>query len=116
MGRPLKIPALVGQSAVRLSLLEDMRIHDVFHVSLVKPYRHGGAGVVPPPLLALDNSLQYEIESIVAQRGRGSTQQYLIRWKGYSSVHDTWKPSSGLKNAPEIVAAWNVHRLEQASA
>ena len=113
---PFKVAALVGQSAVRLNLLEDMRIHDVFHVSLVKPYQHGGTGVVPPPLLALDNSLQYEIECIVAQRGRGSTLQYLTRWAGYSGDHDTWEPASGFKNAPEIVAAWNVRRLQQDSA
>jgi len=63
---PFKVAALVGQAAVRLDLLTDMGIHPVFHVSLVKPYRHGGTGVAPSPVLALDNSVQYVIDHIVA--------------------------------------------------
>ena len=107
---PFKVAALVGGSAVRLNLLKDMGIHNVFHVSLVKPYRHGGTGVAPPPVLALDNTLQYEVERILGQRGRGRKLEYLVRWRGYSSDHDTWEPASEVGNAPDIVAAWEAQR------
>jgi len=105
---PFGVVALVGKSAVKLALLKDMGIHPVFHVSLVKPYHHGDTGVAPPPVMALDNTVQYEIEKIVAQRGRGRSLQYLIKWKGYDDVHNSWEPAIGLKNAPEVVAAWRV--------
>jgi hypothetical protein len=103
---PFKVEALVGKAAVRLSLLKDMGVHPVFHVSLVKKYHHDGTSVAPPPVLALDNSVQFEIESIIAQRGSGRTLQYLVKWKGYSQAHNSWEPASELGNAPDIVAAW----------
>jgi hypothetical protein len=104
---PFKVEALVGKAAVKLSLLKNMGIHPVFHVSLVKPYLHDGTSdAVPPPVLALDNSVQYEVESILAQRGRGRTLEYLVKWRGYSTQHNSWEPASGLENAPEVVAAW----------
>jgi hypothetical protein len=104
---PFKVEALVGKAAVKLALLKNMGIHPVFHVSLVKPYLHDGTSdAVPPPVLALDNSVQYEVESILAQRGRGRTLEYLVKWKGHSTQHNSWEPASGLENAPEVVAAW----------
>ena len=104
---PFKIAALVGKLAVKLDLLADMGVHPVFHVSLVKPYLHGGALVAPPPVLALDNTLQYEVESIVAERGRGKSKEFLVKWLGYDSNHNSWEPAAGLRNAPEVIAAWS---------
>jgi len=103
---PFQIEALVGKVAVRLSLLKTMGIHPVFHVSLVKPYLHDGTSAAPPPVLTLENDVQFEVDHILAQRGRGRTLQYLVRWRGYSPQHDSWEPASELKNAPEVVAAW----------
>jgi len=110
---PFQVVALVGKNAVKLALLKDMGIHPVFHVSLVKPYHHGDTCVAPPPVMALDNTVQYEIEKIIAQRGRGRSLQYLIKWKGYEDVHNSWEPAISLKNAPEIVAAWRADHPQQ---
>jgi hypothetical protein len=33
--------------------------------------------------------------------------EYLVRWKGYSSVNDSWEPSASLFNCPEIVKKYN---------
>jgi hypothetical protein len=33
--------------------------------------------------------------------------EYLVRWKGYSSVNDLWEPSASLSNCPEIVKNYN---------
>ncbi len=33
--------------------------------------------------------------------------EYLIKWKGYSSVNDSWEPSASLSNCPEIVKKYN---------
>jgi hypothetical protein len=109
---PFKIAALVGKAAVRLDLLKDMGIHNVFHVSLVKPYQHDGTGGTPPTVLALDNTEQFEIERIVQERGKGKKKEYLVKWIGYSDAHNSWEPADGLKNAPDIIAEW--HTAQQA--
>ncbi|XP_017776559.1 PREDICTED: chromodomain-helicase-DNA-binding protein 1 [Nicrophorus vespilloides] len=44
----------------------------------------------------------YEVEAIVNERRVRKSRQYLIRWKGYGSEHDTWEPETTL-NCPEIL-------------
>jgi hypothetical protein len=110
---PFQIAALVGKAAVKLNLLAHMKIHDVFHVSLVKPYKHGSTGVAPPPVMTLDNQLEYEIDRILDDRGKGRNKEYLVKWLGYPDSESSWELADSLQNAPDVVAAYE---LSQASA
>ena len=81
--------------AYRLALPEHMRIHDVFHVDLLSPYKETeqyGPAFSPPPPDLIDGEEEQEIESIldVRRKGRSRSLQYLIHWKGYPSSHDEW--------------------------
>ena len=64
-----------------------MKIHDVFYVDLLLPYKemeaYGTPFTCPPPIINSDK--EYEIEAILdAQRkGRERQLQYLVHWKGY---------------------------------
>ena len=40
---PFKVSKCIGPDAVRLDLPPGMIIHNVFHVSLVKPYKNDGS-------------------------------------------------------------------------
>jgi hypothetical protein len=104
---PFQVAALVGKAAVKLNLLESMGMHPVFHVSLLKPYVHGSTGVAPPPVRTLDNTWDLEVERVMAERGRGRSKEYLIRWRTGSDACDSWEPAIGLKNMPEVLQAWN---------
>jgi hypothetical protein len=33
--------------------------------------------------------------------------EYLVMWKRYSSVNDSWEPSASLSNCPEIVQKYD---------
>ena len=85
----------------------DMRIHPVFHVSLLEPFRPSpfpGRPRLNPILEVLpDNSNEYEVDSILDSRIRGRRKEYLIRWKGYSSSDDSWEPYDNV-SAPAAVA------------
>eukprot|EP00983_Pelagomonas_calceolata_P065307 1148534-Pelagomonas_calceolata.AAC.1 len=96
---------MVGNVAVQLELPSSWsKIHDVFHVSLVKPYysRSGEPSTVcpPQPIQWLQGEPIYAVDRLVdhcfVRRGRGRRIEYLVRWKGFGPGNDTWEPRQNL--------------------
>ncbi|THH18637.1 hypothetical protein EUX98_g8923 [Antrodiella citrinella] len=107
---PFAITEVLGPLTYRLKLPPQWRIHDVFHASLLTPYKeteaHGPTFANPPPE-EVDGDSEYEVESIKGHRLRRGKYQYLVKWKGYSSSEDTWEPIQHLlPNAATIVTAY----------
>ena len=86
---PFKIIRRVEPTAYELELAPGMRMHDVFHVSLLKPWNSDKHGVIPiPPTLTLGGQLEFEVQQILDHRekhigraGRGRakcTREYLV--------------------------------------
>ncbi|KAJ9514991.1 hypothetical protein QJQ45_017006, partial [Haematococcus lacustris] len=71
---PFSVQYMVGKAAVKLWLPDEWsRLHNVFHVSLVKPYRIDASRAVPglagpPPVQWLDGEPQYTVEKVVGHR------------------------------------------------
>ena len=95
-----------------LTLPEQMQIHPVLNVSRVKPYRDGFASYPdraqphsrpPPELIQEDGAEVYEVERIIASRGRGARVEYLVEWKGYPSWEATWVKKDQLGDAQQAV-------------
>ena len=93
----------------KLELPPHMKIHPVFHNSLLKPYHetkeHGPNYEKPAPEIINDEEGHYEIEEILMARptrNRKSTQ-YLIKWKGYPASENSWLPEKELTNARELL-------------
>src|SRR5712672_462773 len=111
---PFNIVNVVSPVAYRLQLPAAWNIHDVFHASLLTPYRetasHGPNFTRPPPDLVQGNE-EFEVETIINHRfvGRRKTLQYLIKWKGYPSSDNTWEPVNNV-HAPEIVKQYHQRR------
>ena len=98
---PFQVVQWVGPVAYRLDLLSSVRIHPVFHVSLLRPFRGDGSSR-PPPTLSLEGEEEFEVERILDHRQVGRREiQYRIRWSGYDVIHDTWELESNLDNCPE---------------
>jgi hypothetical protein len=86
-----------------------MKIHPVFHNSLLKPYHetkeHGPNHKKPAPEIVNGEEEHYEIKSILMARptrNRKSTQ-YLIKWKGYPASENSWLPEKELTHAKELL-------------
>jgi hypothetical protein len=104
---PFPVKAMKGEVNVQLELPKEWnRMHDVFHISLVKPYQQREGDNVtpdakpPPPIDWLDNEPLWEVESIVGHErsgtGRRQNIKFLVRWKGYGPEHDTLEPRKNL--------------------
>ena len=70
-----------------MTLPEQWKIHDVFHVDLLTPYRetefHGAKYAQPPPDL-IGGEEQYKVEQVLDERnhGRWKKKQYLVKVEG----------------------------------
>jgi hypothetical protein len=103
---PFKVLKCIGMVAYRLKLPPTMKVYDVFHIDLLSPYKEMSSyrqNYVRPPVME-ENDEEYEIENIRDARhhGKGHKLQYLIHWKGYPAVDDSWVDHSDL-NAPELL-------------
>jgi hypothetical protein len=92
---PFPIVRVLSPITYELRLPVQWKLHPVFHVDLLTPYRetefHGVNYDKPLPEL-IDGEEEYEVERIVASRrfGRGRKLQYLVKWKGYPDAENQW--------------------------
>jgi Chromo (CHRromatin Organisation MOdifier) domain len=104
---PFPITKEVSPVVFQLALPPQWRVHNVFHASLLTPYKeteeHGKTFVQPPPEL-IEGQEEYEVEQVVNSRRLGHAQklQYLLRWKGYSHAHDSWQDATEV-HAPKLI-------------
>jgi hypothetical protein len=83
-----------------------MRIHHVFHVSLLEPYHMftiAGRIHDPLPPIKVDGEQEYEVEDILDSRVSNCQLWYLVHWHGYDVSECTWKLIKNLSNVMEKV-------------
>ena len=95
---PFQITKEISLVAYQLALPRAWTIHNIFHSSLLTPYKETlehRAQVQFPPLELIGNEEEYKVEQIINHwhHGKHHQLQYLICWKGYSAADDTWEPT-----------------------
>jgi len=94
-------PRFYGRAAVRLELINDVavrlelppraRLHDVFHIGLLKKFQ-GTPPAAPPTLPPLHHgAVAAEPECAVRFRLARGVRQVLVQWKGKSPASATWE-------------------------
>ena len=96
---------MISPVAYRLQLPEALaRLHDVFHVSLLKPH-HGAVPYCADPVVVDTTAAEpeYEVETILRSRQHQQTRrhwvEYLVKWKDYPIHEATWEPADHLADA-----------------
>lgn len=105
---PFTVTEKLNNDNYKLDLpFEYRRLHNIFHVSLLKLSRSEnaeGPKVRRPPRLADSNNANvFEVEAILDQRGK----QFLVKWKGYPSSAATWEPKANLFDCPDVLAEFH---------
>ncbi|KAG8386598.1 hypothetical protein BUALT_Bualt03G0164900 [Buddleja alternifolia] len=102
---PYPVVAKVGKVSYRLDLPSTLKIHPVFHVSMLRPYQEDeedpsrGESHRAPPVVT--KSFDKEIEEVlshkvVRRRGVKPTTHYFIKWKGLPESEATWESQDDL--------------------
>jgi len=88
---PYQVTECINPVAVRLTLPPRAKLHDVFHVGLLKKFV-GAPPATPPPLPTTHHgAVTPEPEEAVRYWLARGVRQVLIRWKGQSAADATWE-------------------------
>ncbi|WZZ33691.1 hypothetical protein YC2023_017092 [Brassica napus] len=120
---PFEIVGKVGKVSYRIDLPDTLKIHPVFHVSMLKPYHADEDDQTrrvwtrAPPVVT--KSYDKEVEEVLASkevRKRGVPRQthFLIKWKGLPEAEATWESEEDLWQFRDILKAYTATRASPA--
>ena len=122
---PFKVTALRGPVAVQLHLTDGYeRLHPVFHVSLLKPYKARDTPdklpvVTPLPITFDEDVPVFEVEAILNHQSkplkteRHTTEDtnlrvtaYYLKWKGRDADHNSWEPAQAVTECDDLLSQY----------
>uniref|UniRef100_A0A0W0FNH3 Chromo domain-containing protein n=1 Tax=Moniliophthora roreri TaxID=221103 RepID=A0A0W0FNH3_MONRR len=102
---PFKILKVLGPVTYWLELLHQWRIHSVFHMALLMPFKETeayGPSFMEPPLDLIEGFEEYEVEAIVGHRPKKQPREFLVSYMGYNSSHNWWIETKGMVNCLDL--------------
>ena len=106
---PFRIDEVLGPLTYQLKLPTTWKIHNVFHMVLLRPYiktkAHGNNYPRPPPEL-LEEEEVYKVDSILKHRQRGQGYQYYVLWKGYPISKATWESETAFSSDGDMLNSY----------
>jgi len=84
-----KVKRNIKKISYKLDLLKKMRIHPVFHASMLQCCNQ----FIPLQIIETSVELneEYQVENILEKRMISGKAHYLIKWKGYNTSENTWE-------------------------
>jgi hypothetical protein len=87
---PYQVVERLGTVAYRLQLPAGAKLHDVFHVSMLKRYR-GDPSAAPVPLPPIRHGRAcLEPETVFKSHLARGRHELLVQWKGQSATDASW--------------------------
>lgn len=103
---PFKIVKQVNPVTYQLRLPSTLKIHDVFHVSLLEPHNTStipNRTRTPSPPIIVNGVPEYEVSRILDSRLVRRNVRYLVEWKGYNKSESTWEPRENLAHCEKLL-------------
>lgn len=116
---PFEVTQQINPNVYRLRMSDKYPGSPVFNGEHLRQYssspeEFGDRVTLPDTRTTKPASEEYEVQSIVGHRWDRSKRKmlYLVRWKDYSPLHDSWLTERDLKNAPEFLHSYQrLHKL-----
>jgi hypothetical protein len=106
---PFEILARIGPVAYQLALPANLRIHNVFHVSLLKKYIHDPTHMIDWNLVQVEPEGEFQVEPLhildqreITLRNR-AVAQVKVQWKHFSPEEATWELEGDLQKSHPIL-------------
>jgi hypothetical protein len=102
---PFSVIEEINKVAMKLDPPNKLRMHDVFHVSLLRPYIEGKFPRSPPIPLIMDGENEFVVDRIlehdlVKVSSKKTQLENLIKWVGYTDEHNKWETMDSLTKLP----------------
>ena len=113
---PFAILARVGTVAYKLDLPKELKIHPVFHVSLLKLYKDGGRIQPPVPTYNAEDDGIYQVEKLLDHRiNSQGKKEFLVKWAYQGEESNSWEPIANLDGSPDAITEyWQMLAMRQA--
>jgi hypothetical protein len=107
---PFPVLRNIKDTSYELKLPESMKIHPVFHVSLLEPADKDTIVITPEIEI---NEPEYTAEAILDKSIINGETKYLVKWKNYPDSENTWEPIKHLENCQPLVRRYHQTRDHQ---
>ena len=110
---PFEILSRIGQVDYKLALPPNLRVHNIFHISILKKYAHDATHVVNWNDVQVEPKGYFlvELDCILGRREitlRNRTiGQVKVQWKHLSQEEATWELESNMQYACQILFEGN---------
>jgi hypothetical protein len=118
---PFQVEKIISPLAVKLSLPQKWKLHDVFHVSLVEPYRRSehreplNTAKVLREADDIKQSEEYHVEEVITSSKKGQRVHYLVKWLDYADRKDWTEETSYNFSADGLEKLREFHRRNPAA-
>ncbi|SLM39539.1 reverse transcriptase domain protein [Lasallia pustulata] len=110
---PFRIKKKLGPDMYKLQLPDSMKIHPVFHATVLEPAHSSIPIATQVPTLKLDNNeKEYNVKKVLQSRLENGELQYLVKRKGYGMNNNTWEPISQF-TSKKVLQDFHRHHPEQ---
>ncbi|KAL8442946.1 hypothetical protein Emed_007040 [Eimeria media] len=106
----------IGKVAYDLDLASSMQVHPVFHVYPLQRDKPRPSDMLQPlgwrPVSEAeeDEDPEFKVEHLSDLRGRGETDEFLVKWRGYPVGQATWEPLSNLGGCRDPIRAFRASK------
>ena len=116
---PFPVVRQVGAAAYELDLPNTMpaRLHDVFHVSLLKPYVRDPNEPPPPVPNFIGTEPEWEVERVldhkdvpISAKSRRTRREYFVKWLDYGHESNSWVPEADFANCKDLLEKYYISR------